>query len=148
MASLDYDTRLGAYVVAVASGRVLLTRLGARHGSQWTLPGGGVELDESVEQAAVREVEEETGLIIALGGPLGVITSTKAVGERLDDVARPLKMVRILFDATVVGGVLRPEASGTTVGSTWFTLDEVANLERRPYVDRALDLWRAQPAAD
>lgn len=38
---------------------------------EWTLPGGGIEAGESVESAAVREVHEETGLVIAIDAQLG-----------------------------------------------------------------------------
>src|SRR4051794_34109409 len=70
----DYDTRVGAYAVVVRDGHVLLALWNEPAVPTWTLPGGGVELDESTEEGAVREVREETGYDVALGALLGVDT--------------------------------------------------------------------------
>ncbi|MFQ5529663.1 MAG: A/G-specific adenine glycosylase [Gemmatimonadota bacterium] len=57
------------------SGRLLIQRRPEQGllGGLWEFPGGKVETSESPEQAAVREVLEETGLSIRLEGPAGVI---------------------------------------------------------------------------
>lgn len=64
--------RRAAGVLLVApSGRVLLMRRtagSADHGGEWSFPGGGIEDGETAEQAARRELEEETG--VAFSGPL------------------------------------------------------------------------------
>ena len=49
---------------------VLIQRKNEPHG--WALPGGFVDYGESVEQAAVREALEETGLLVELTALLGV----------------------------------------------------------------------------
>ena len=54
----------------------------------WTLPGGGVELDETIEDGAVREVLEETGYDVELGRILGVDTIVVAPEERTADRER------------------------------------------------------------
>ncbi len=57
-------------VVEVAGGVVLVER--AHEPLGWALPGGFVDYDEVVADAAVREVREETGLSVALTALLGV----------------------------------------------------------------------------
>lgn len=52
---------------------VLISRRNAAGHLQWTLPKGGLEGDEDLERAAVREVREETGLDCAIVGELGVV---------------------------------------------------------------------------
>lgn len=52
---------------------VLISRRNAAGELQWTLPKGGLENGEELEDAAVREVREETGLDCAITDKLGVI---------------------------------------------------------------------------
>ena len=64
---------IGAGAVVIAEERVLLIRRGTPPlAGEWSLPGGRLELGESVEQAVVREVREETGLDVAPLQLLGV----------------------------------------------------------------------------
>jgi len=44
-----------------------------RHSGQWALPGGGREPGESVEETALRELREETGVVVPPGAVLGVL---------------------------------------------------------------------------
>jgi ADP-ribose pyrophosphatase YjhB (NUDIX family) len=62
------------YAVAVRDGSLLLVRV--RSTGRYALPGGGVEVGESLEQALRREVVEETG--VRLSGPIRLL----AVDER------------------------------------------------------------------
>jgi 8-oxo-dGTP diphosphatase len=138
----DYDTRLAAYaVVRDERDRVLLALWNEGPTPQWTLPGGGVELHETVEEAAVREVREETGYDVVLGRVLGVDTHVVTVEERVAEPRhRPLKAVRVVFTGRIAGGTLTHEVDGTTDEARWFPLDSVARLPRVPLVDTGVRL--------
>jgi len=138
----DYDTRLAAYAVLPdAEGRVLLALWNEEATPLWTVPGGGVDLEETVAEAAVREVREETGYEIELVRMLGV-DSFVLPAEAADGRGRPFKSVRVVFEGRVVAGQLTNEIDGTTDEACWFPVGEVAGLARVPLVDAALELWR------
>lgn len=138
----DYDTRLAAYAVITAEAdgveQVLLAYWNQGH--RWTLPGGGVELHETPEEGVVREVLEETGYDVVLGGLLGIGTSVITPDQRIHGSGRPLRAVRVFYTATVVGGELTHEVDGTTDEARWFPLAEVERLTRTRMVDEALKL--------
>ena len=95
---------LGAAAVVIHDGRVVLIRRGqAPSAGEWSIPGGAVELGESIESALRREVREETGLDIAVGRFLEVFERV----EHDDDGAVRFHFVVLDYAATVVGGTLR-----------------------------------------
>ncbi|MBI1801567.1 MAG: NUDIX domain-containing protein [Chloroflexi bacterium] len=85
---------LGVSVAVLIDGQVLLTE--REDFAVWCLPGGGVESGESVAQAAVREVQEETGLRVELTRLVGIYSQPRYAGGGHS----------VLFAARVVGGAL------------------------------------------
>ena len=61
--------RPSVYGIVIHDGKILLS---PQHGLGYDLPGGGIEIYESIDQAVVREVKEETGLDVTVGGLAGV----------------------------------------------------------------------------
>jgi len=60
---------VGVGVIVIRKGRILLgKRIGSHGAGTWALPGGHLEYAERVEDCAVREVLEETGLSIEVTG--------------------------------------------------------------------------------
>lgn len=57
--------RVGVAAVIVRDGAILLgERIGSHGANTWATPGGHLEVGESIEQCAIRETQEETGLAI------------------------------------------------------------------------------------
>lgn len=101
------------------SGRVLLQRRGDAEGP-WGLPGGAMELGETLEEAAVRETREETGLDVRPDELLGVYTGplhTYANGDVVQSVV-------VMLTATQVGGELSADGK-ETVDLRCFPLDDL-----------------------
>jgi 8-oxo-dGTP diphosphatase len=124
--------RVAAYNVCIdAAGRLLLCRLSAitEAAGAWTLPGGGVEFGEHPESAALRELEEETGLVGTIDALLAVDSVHRPV--RLGEDAADYHSIRILYRTTIVGGELQHEVAGSTDRAAWHTR---ADLETLPLV--------------
>ena len=65
---------VGVGAVVLHQGRVLLVRRGQEPlKGEWSLPGGALELGETLQQGVVREVLEETGLAVATGGVIELL---------------------------------------------------------------------------
>src|SRR5215213_901454 len=109
------ERRLGAYAFCVrADGAVLLARMApdSPDAGSWTLPGGGVEFGEHPDDAVLRELQEETGLVGRRGPLLGVYS------RRQDrSAARPTPPVHhlgLVYEVRVPGDPLVSEVSGST----------------------------------
>ncbi|MEU9332959.1 NUDIX domain-containing protein [Streptomyces sp. NPDC048290] len=89
-------------VVADGEGRVLLQR--RRDSGLWALPGGGMEMTDSLPGTAVREVKEETGLDVEITGLVGTYTDPRHVIAYADGEVR--RQFNVCFTARVVGGRL------------------------------------------
>ncbi|MEZ5319886.1 MAG: NUDIX hydrolase [Vicinamibacterales bacterium] len=124
-------------VVRSDAGEVLLVR--RRHeplAGQWSLPGGLLEVGETLEAGVAREVLEETGLVVQVGDEIEVFDRIL-----LDDAGRPrFHFVLVDYLCRPVGGVL---AAGSDVSDAAFVLPEaLADLgvaaKARDVVARAL----------
>ena len=118
-------TRVAAYGLLVEEGRLLLCRLseGVRgHHGRWTLPGGGIEFGETPADAMVREVEEETGLLVR---PAGV---ADVVSLHLEHEDGEFHGIRIVYFTEILGGTLRSEVDGTTDLAAWHSFEAARAL--------------------
>jgi ADP-ribose pyrophosphatase YjhB (NUDIX family) len=111
---------------------LLVQRARAPFVGYWGLPGGGVELGETVEAAVIREVAEETGLQVKVTRCLGY---ADAIEPDPDGRIR-WHYVILYFEAEPMGGELRP---GDDAGAAeWVTVDRARQLQTTDAVERCL----------
>ena len=120
--------RLGASAIIFNDeGKFLLTK--RADNGEWCLPGGAVEAGESVAEACIREVFEETGLNVRVKRLVGVYSHPDQLVIYKD--GNKAFIVALHFEADILGGELGLSDETTDFG--FFALDEIGDL---PFLGR------------
>lgn len=112
-----------AAVIPDDQGRVLVIK--RRDNGAWQLPGGVLELHETIEDGLRREVEEETGVTVEPVRLTGVYKNMK------------LGVVALVFLARPASGT--PGPTDESVAVDWWTTDRVASAMSEVFAVRILD---------
>ena len=135
-------------VFVIHQGRVLLHR--HRRLGMWLPPGGHIEPNELPDEAAVREVEEETGVLAELVGEKGLPISyprqlVVPAGIQLEDIPPGHQHIDLVYFARPAPGregITPDQAEKDMVG--WYHPDELAALgvgeEVRAWVHEAISM--------
>ncbi|MBI2780648.1 MAG: NUDIX hydrolase [Chloroflexi bacterium] len=126
------------------AGEVVLLRRGYEPGrGSWAQPGGFLEVDETATEGAIRETDEEVGLLVEPGEILGLYARLEAA------------VIVLVYEARIVGGELRTSPEALEVRAfppdeipwpeiafrtTWWALVDWLAL-RRPDIDPPADRW-------
>jgi 8-oxo-dGTP diphosphatase len=126
--------RVAAYALITrtaedGTAELLLTRISARghHPGAWTLPGGGVDHGEPPRATLVRELAEETGLVVIVGDLLDVHDS-HFTGRAPDGVTEDYHGIHLIFTAQLADAAQLPmvvEVDGTTDAVAWIPVTNV-----------------------
>ncbi|HEY0869112.1 MAG TPA: NUDIX domain-containing protein [Acidothermaceae bacterium] len=121
--------------IAIRDGALLLIRRGhAPSRGRWSLPGGRVEPGETSQEALVREVAEETGLVVEVGRLVGEVVrpGPGGVTYRIRD-----------FEVTPTGGV--PVAGDDATEVAWVAIEHLASYQLSAGLLRTLRAWAVIP---
>jgi 8-oxo-dGTP pyrophosphatase MutT (NUDIX family) len=136
---IDFDDRV--LLMRLAGGRIELADSATRP-TFWVTPGGSLDAGESFEDALLREIREETGLVLREPGHW-IWTGEKELvrnGERVMTVARVYAQRVAAFEPSPPG--LTAEEHETFRGFRWWSAGEIAASNER-FVPR--DLARLLP---
>jgi len=112
-----------AYIIK--DGMVLLIKRGTPpYLGFWSLPGGGTGKGEDPREACIREVKEETGLIVAL---------------KTEEIYR-IRSTPI-YSCRILAGKAEPHLP-ETVAASWFSLEEAVQLQLPPFIKEFLKVQR------
>jgi 8-oxo-dGTP pyrophosphatase MutT (NUDIX family) len=113
-------------IVTDEHGRILLVK--RRDNTLWALPGGGHDIGESIEQTAVREVKEETGLDVEVTRLVGIYTNPAHVVAFTDGEVR--QQFSLCFTTKLRGGELAIDHESTDIA--WTQPADIEQLEMHP----------------
>lgn len=128
--------RVAAYALIKRDERVLLCRLcpPEPNTGKWTVPGGGIDFGEHPEDAAVREVKEETGYDVRLGNLIEVQS------EVFESSMGTMHALRFIYTVEIIGGELTHEVNGSTDLVAWHTREEAQALPQVSLATRIIEL--------
>ena len=120
---------LGVGGAVVRDNRLLLVRRASRRGrGNWQVPGGFVEPDETIEQAVVREVQEEAGVTGEVQGVIGLRNRCEP------DIGNSLYIVLLM---TPLRGEPTPDMEEVD-RAEYLTLEQIERLEQAPAINREI----------
>jgi ADP-ribose pyrophosphatase YjhB (NUDIX family) len=109
-------------IVVDDAGRILLHR--RTDNALWSIPGGAMEIGESIAETVVREVREETGLEVEFERLVGIYSNPRHVVEYADGEVR--QQFSVCFACRLVGGQVATGDESSEVG--FFTLAEIGAM--------------------
>ena len=133
----NHGFNLGVGGAVVFDNRLLLVRRASRRGrGNWQIPGGFVELEETIENAVIREIKEETGVISEVRGLLGI-------RNRYSEDSG--NSVYVIFLMAPISGELKPDEREVDQAN-YFGLEEILQLPQIPDINKEVATRALSPS--
>ncbi|WP_201005821.1 NUDIX hydrolase [Paenibacillus glycanilyticus] len=139
---------IGVYGIFMVNEKILVIRksLGPYTG-QFDLPGGRLEVSESLEQGLKREFNEETGFKVKELNNIGVCDFS-VLWTLQDNSTECVHHIAILYEVIIVAGkmgdsVVQFEGQDSN-GYDWISIDDVTPINSSPLVQQAADWFRTK----
>ena len=134
---------VGVGAIIIEGDRVVLVKRGHPPlAGEWSIPGGVLEVGETLREAAVREAMEETGLTVEPGELLGVFDRV------LRDADGRTRYHYVLIDFLCRRIAGEPHGAGDAEEARWFTRDEAKKLplakDTAEVIERGFESTRAR----
>ena len=123
-------------IVVNDDGMILLIR--RTDNGNLALPGGGMDLGETITHAAVREVKEETGLEVEITGLVGIYTNPHHLIEYTSD-GEVRQEFSVVFTATPTGGERTPSSESSDV--VWVQPVDLDQYPMHPSMRQRIEHW-------
>jgi 8-oxo-dGTP diphosphatase len=132
MAGEQQWPKLGVSAAVWRGGRVLLVQRAKPPEGIWAFPGGHVEPGERLEDAALRELHEETGMTATLRGLVGLYDVIRRDGTGL------LTVHYVIASYVGVAGPEEPVAASDAAAVTWADPDALGGFALAPNMAEAI----------
>ncbi|MCL5730131.1 MAG: NUDIX domain-containing protein [Candidatus Pacearchaeota archaeon] len=113
--------------IVIEKGKLLLVKSEYNGEIFYLLPGGGMEFGETIEETAIRETLEETGMRIEVVKPV-------YINEYIDSKNKSKRVINLFFTSKIIGKdkskVINDE--GKIKGIEWIDLEDLGNITLKP----------------